>query len=98
MFWPIEFLAGEILWHNNAKLDHSKKRYSKENVSEPNFPLFDPPQPQGPRKARAFIFQQILTQQMLLNNFGSSLTLHTACMTIWMTKRQAISMDAFQAC
>lgn len=46
-----------------------RDEYSKENVSEPNFPLFDPPQTPGPGKARTFKFQQIL-----LNNFGSSLT------------------------
>ena len=36
-----------------------RDKYSNENVSDPNIPLFDPPQPQGPRKARTFKFQQI---------------------------------------
>ena len=33
-----------------------RDKYSKENVSDPNFPLFDPPQPQGPRKATLQIY------------------------------------------
>ena len=80
--WMLQFICiSGPLCHFLQEKDHDtimqswiilkRDKYSKENVSDSNFPLFDPPQPQDPQKARTFKFQQILTQQMLLNNFGS---------------------------
>ena len=55
------------------------------------------------RFLRSNILKSLIDEQIGINEQGwkkchSAYLLHTACMSFWMTKRQAISTDTFQAC
>ena len=44
------------------------------------------------------VFMSFMFWRPLVNSGEYFLQIHTACMSFWMTKRQAISSDAFKAC